>query len=563
VAWAPDGSRFAARIAKVQGTGFDIRTTRPDGKAPVSVATGRGFRLNDFAYSPDGAFLALAGSLSDTCDASELRITDTLGAAPTKLVVTGPGSTKAVFPTVDWVDDETLLVSYTAEAGVCPEPGRLATIALGERTAVMTPLTIRTDDETSASSDWLKPALSPDRTKIVFIENTVSSHRAWIVPVTGGDATLLVDHPTNVVLHGPAVWSGDGKTVYIREKGNRDGLAVVAYPVAGGPGTEVGRLAGGEIYRRPVPSGPVRVPRVDGDAVAQSLWVSAGWQAGRGSCADGHAQTPVIASTGEPAAALAAAPLATKGCGPLLLTGGRRLDGRVLTELRRLAPSSRGRTVNLVGSTSAFSAAVTTSLTRAGFTVRRIAGADAAATSVAVAKALGNPKSALLASAKNLGDVLVAAPTAAALGVPVLLTNGTAMPAGTAAYVKRYKVGGWAVGAQAQAAARWATRVGGKDGAATSVAVARYFWYPSYELPIAAAAAPATGLGAALFGAHRQTPVLLSAQASLPASVATYIDASSASVQLGYLFGPTRSLRSSVATQVSKLAGGRREGSGR
>jgi len=160
----------------------------------------------------------------------------------------------------------------------------------------------------------------------------------------------------------------------------------------------------------------------------------------------GQATAAVLARDDGYADALTGGSLASAKGGPLLLSDLEALPAAVAAELTRaLVP---GSSVYLLGGTSALSPSLEQSVTALGFTPVRIAGPDRYATAVAVAEALGNPSTVLLASGVDFPDALAAGAAAAHTGAAVLLTAGTAQPAATARYladppgITLYAIGG-------------------------------------------------------------------------------------------------------------------------
>ncbi len=185
----------------------------------------------------------------------------------------------------------------------------------------------------------------------------------------------------------------------------------------------------------------------------------------------------VIASAQAFPDALAAAPLAGKLGGPVLLVG-TVPDERVTAEVRRLAVSF----AVLVGGASAVTRAVEADLRAAGVRLRRIAGADRFATAAAVAREVGNASGeVVLASGASFADALSAGPLAAKGRVPVLLTARDELPSASAQAIDALAprqilvVGGPAVISEAVTSRLRVpvTRLAGEDRYATSVAVAQ------------------------------------------------------------------------------------------
>jgi putative cell wall-binding protein len=121
--------------------------------------------------------------------------------------------------------------------------------------------------------------------------------------------------------------------------------------------------------------------------------------------------------------ALSAGPAAASLGGPVLLTAPASLPGVVANEIRRLGPSR----IVVVGGTGVVSDAVFAKLKTMAATVERWAGASRYATSAAIVKNAfkSGASTIFLASGNGYPDALSAASVASALGIPVLLVNGS------------------------------------------------------------------------------------------------------------------------------------------
>lgn len=193
--------------------------------------------------------------------------------------------------------------------------------------------------------------------------------------------------------------------------------------------------------------------------------------------------------------ALAGTALAAQMAGPLLLTPSHRLNPAVGEELTRILVP--GSTVYLLGGAAALSPAIADAVRQLGYDPVRIGGADRYETAVAIATAISGttPKAVLLATGTNFPDALTAGAAAGqerydlpGTGTPnggvVLLTDGTAMPLATLAYLNSvgptlgqpplYAVGGPASAAMRSAVPWWTNRINlvGVDRYDTAAAVA-------------------------------------------------------------------------------------------
>jgi putative cell wall-binding protein len=252
--------------------------------------------------------------------------------------------------------------------------------------------------------------------------------------------------------------------------------------------------------------------------------------------------------------ALVGAPLAAAKNAPLLLTQGAQLPTDTAQEIARvLAP---GGTVYLLGGTAAIPATVASELATSGYQTMRYAGADRFATAVAVADALGDPGTVLLATGTNFPDALSAGPAAAHLHGAVLLTNGASMPAATGSYLSAKSATVYAIGGPAAAADQQANAIVGTDRYATAAAVATRFFPAPATVGIATGAtfpdALAGGAQLAMFDA----PLLLSAPATIPGVTSTYLNDVRAGVTDAHVYGGTAALSATVFSQLRSAVGG-------
>src|SRR5581483_426116 len=135
----------------------------------------------------------------------------------------------------------------------------------------------------------------------------------------------------------------------------------------------------------------------------------------------GNASAVILASGTNFPDALVGAPLAAAKNAPLLLTTGTTLPATTKTELQRVLPACG--TVYVLGGTTAIPTSIATQLQELGYLVTRYAGTDRYGTAIAVAYALGDPTTVLLASGANFPDALNAGPAAATIPSATLLTN--------------------------------------------------------------------------------------------------------------------------------------------
>jgi putative cell wall-binding protein len=278
----------------------------------------------------------------------------------------------------------------------------------------------------------------------------------------------------------------------------------------------------------PTPSAPPSLPATPsfdaaprqrlagGDRIATATAVS------RATFSDAAADAVVLARADHYADALAGAPLAVAGNAPLLLTTPQALPDGVLAEIQRvLGPGGR---VHLLGGPAAIAPAVADALRAAGFAVARHAGSDRYATAVAIANALPERRTLLLATGTDFPDALIASGAAAAHGGAVLLTDGSRLPAEVAAYLAAHpNAARYAVGAPAAAAAPGTTAVSGLDHYATSTIAAATFFPDAAHVALASGVNFPDALAGAPHAARAGAPLLLTAPDALPAPVAAYL----------------------------------------
>lgn len=266
--------------------------------------------------------------------------------------------------------------------------------------------------------------------------------------------------------------------------------------------------------------------------------------------ADHTASSAVLARADDYADALAGVPLARAEHGPLLLVGSSSSQqNAALSEVGRVVPS--GATVYVLGGTRAVPASVESALDQAGYKVVRLAGADRFATAVAVAHALGDPTTVLLATGTNFPDALAGGAAAADSGAALLLTDGSSLPAATRAYLGgRPQDAVYALGGPAAAADPSATPVVGADRYATAAMVAGRF----YPAPNGVALASGTDFPDALSGgvmaAMRGWPVLLSDPSGLTPAADSYVKGTP-SVSAADVFGGTAAMSETAAGQLT------------
>lgn len=329
----------------------------------------------------------------------------------------------------------------------------------------------------------------------------------------------------------------------------------------GSGGTDTGAGRGTTTTTTAAPGGTTtttapseQAPREAGERLHGSDRIATAVAVSQRAFPDGSAGAVVLARSDLFPDALAAAPVAARNSGPLLLTRSSDLDSRVRDEIRRVLPS--GGTVHLAGGLAALTAAVEDELRASGFTVIRHSGRNRFETATLLAERVADPTSALLVTGTNFPDALSAGAAAAGTRGVVLLTNGTTVPRETRAYLEaRPGLRRVAIGGAAAAAEPTADRViVGRDRFETARRVAEEF-YPSpvyigltsgLEFPDALAAGPLSG--------KTPGPLLLTSPTELPASVKDYLTSNRSSIRSLVVYGGERAVSPAVEDEARRLA---------
>jgi putative cell wall-binding protein len=267
----------------------------------------------------------------------------------------------------------------------------------------------------------------------------------------------------------------------------------------------------------------------------------------------GTAGAVVLARSNDYPDALVGAPLAAARTAPLLFADGGALTAPTQAEIVRVLPA--GRTVYLLGGTSAIPASVAATLSSLGYVVVRYAGADRYGTALAVADALGDPTTVMLATGTNFPDALAAGPAAASVGGVVLLTDGTTLPAPISAYLVAHPGKVYAIGGPAVIADPPATALVGSDRYATAAAVATKFFTSPTTVGMASGVTFADALAGGALLAHKDGPLLLSDPDVLPIPTSAYLTTNKATVTSSFIFGGTNAISSAVQAETDVALG--------
>jgi hypothetical protein len=152
----------------------------------------------------------------------------------------------------------------------------------------------------------------------------------------------------------------------------------------------------------------------------------------------------------------------------------------------------------------------------------------------------------------NYPDALSGGPAAIVKGAAMLLTNGTAQAAETAAYLAAHaRATRYALGGPAATADTHATPLVGADRYATSAAVARTFFPAPTQIGLASALGFPDALSAGPDLGGKNAPLLLVPPASpLSGAYATYFASVAPGITAGVAFGGTAALGASVVTET-------------
>lgn len=200
-------------------------------------------------------------------------------------------------------------------------------------------------------------------------------------------------------------------------------------------GTTIGPASSTADVLTTAPAQPPTVERLAGaDRVGTSVSISEQLFP-----ADGRATAAVLATSARFADSIGGARLASAVKGPLLLTDSAALGGNVAAEVRRVVQA--GGTIYVLGDQGALSSEVQSALAGLddSYTIKRLGGTDRYATAVKIADEIrerGDDGPVYLASGTNFPDGLSVSALAAQTRGVILLTDGPALPAATAAYLK-------------------------------------------------------------------------------------------------------------------------------
>jgi putative cell wall-binding protein len=244
----------------------------------------------------------------------------------------------------------------------------------------------------------------------------------------------------------------------------------------------------------------------------------------------GGADVVLVASGEEFADALAAAPLAASLNAPIVLTRSGSVPAATAAALAELGPAD----VIVLGGTAAISQGVFNTLAGGPWQATRYAGADRYETAALLATEAfpGGADVVLVASGEGFADALAAAPLAASLNAPIVLTRSGSVPAATAAALAELGpadvivLGGTAAISQGVfntlAGGPWqATRYAGADRYETAALLATEAFPGGADVVLVASGEGfADALAAAPLAASLNAPIVLTRSGSVPAATA-------------------------------------------
>jgi uncharacterized repeat protein (TIGR01451 family) len=273
-------------------------------------------------------------------------------------------------------------------------------------------------------------------------------------------------------------------------------------------------------------------------------------EASKNSYANGKALAVVLARNDDFADALAGTALADAKTAPLLLTTRSSLDTRTQAEIQRVAPL--GSVVYLLGGFTALSAQLQNQVVAMGYKVIRFPGADRFDTAVRIAQSgLDGRTTILLATGRAFPDGLCGGAAAARVGGAVLLTDGSAMPSATQAYLANHTGGTiYAVGGPAASANPTAIAVVGVDRYDTCRKIAEKFFSQPQTVGVASGADFPDALSGGAHAAHALAPLLLAQKTTLPTAPRVYMDTNRVSITQATVFGGTGALADAVKSAV-------------
>ena len=276
---------------------------------------------------------------------------------------------------------------------------------------------------TQVIDDASDPAISPDGTQVAFIRGG----EIWVSDLDGGGAASISAEKAL-----DPTWSPTGDRIAARMATGE----IWEFTVDGQTPC-LRSLTGKPAYQ---PLNRNRVARLTGTnrlltavEVSQSHWADGA----NPTAPREQAESVVLSRSDVFADALGGGALAAAKVGPLLLTPPNALDPAVQAEIVRvLGPASTDKVVYILGSVGALSQGVQDAIEALGYDTDRLEGPDRYATSIAIADAITEtPSLVLAATGLNFPDALAAGAAAGSYNAPpfeptavVILTQDYTLP---------------------------------------------------------------------------------------------------------------------------------------
>ncbi|NLI94132.1 MAG: SH3 domain-containing protein [Peptococcaceae bacterium] len=238
------------------------------------------------------------------------------------------------------------------------------------------------------------------------------------------------------------------------------------------------------------------------------------------------AQTVILCEYADYPDSIAAAPFVSSLDAPILLTGGKTLDPRVISELQRLKPQK----IILLGGTGCLTPSIEKEAERYTLSWERIGGSNRYETSVQLASKLTSD-SLIIANGDNFPDALSAASYAGIQKIPMVLTSKT-LPSSVAEYCKKtlpkhiIVIGGEQAvptSSLSQLNLTIETRLGGQDRYETNAKVVSYMAssIEANDLFLASGLNFPDAIAGTVLAAKLKAPLLLTEKEDIPPAVYT------------------------------------------
>jgi len=236
------------------------------------------------------------------------------------------------------------------------------------------------------------------------------------------------------------------------------------------------------------------------------------------------AQTVILCEYDDYPDSIAAAPFAVSLDAPILLTGGKTIDPRVVKELQRLNPQK----IVLLGGQGRLGSSIETELDNLSLGWERIGGNNRYETSVLLAGRLSSD-SLIIVNGDNFPDALSAASYAGIRQIPIVLTSKT-LPPSVLEYRQKHQprhiivTGGEGVvpsGTLTGAGLTIETRLDGQNRYETNAAIVAYMQdaVQTADLFLASGLTFADAVAGTVLAAKQKAPLLLTEKEDIPPAV--------------------------------------------